>query len=75
MRLKIVQHHKDLVGQRVSGFIYDDERKKFADGCLVTTSPVQSYEDGILTTRSGSKYQVEEVSSEEWMQLCADFDY
>lgn len=58
-------------GARVNGVIYDDSREKFPDGTIVTTSPIISVteEPLTITTASGTVYQVEYITHEEWVTL------
>lgn len=68
MKLKISNQTTITIGQSLSGFIFDDDRGKFADGDFVrTSSVVEITEDGILT--KNSKYKIERVSQEEILHL------
>ena len=49
----------ELVSQRLHGRVYGHPR--FDDGEWVTTSPIKAVEDGVVTTYSGSQYELGEV--------------
>lgn len=70
-RLKIWEAVILQEGARVHGAIYDDSRKKFADGAIVTTSPIlhMSEDPSTITTKSGTVYQIERVSHDEWVGM------
>lgn len=70
-RLKIWEAVILQEGARVHGAIYDDSRQKFADGAIVTTSPILHISDNppTITTKSGTVYQIERVSHDEWVGM------
>jgi hypothetical protein len=71
--LKIIEHHKVVIGHAISGFIYNDYKKRFNDGEFVITSPVASFdiEAGTIATQSGTVYKIEVVKRAEFAVLYA----
>lgn len=53
----------DFIGDRVNGRIFGDTlttgNHPFPDGSVIRTSAAVSYENGILLTKSGTRYKVE----------------
>lgn len=66
MKLQVYEGAIICKGLQLSGFIFGDVRKKFPDNTFVTTSPIKTVEANIVETCSGSYYELEFLSAEQW---------
>ena len=74
MKLKIHENNPLLIGSRIPGFIFNDKKKRFEDGTLITTSAIKEVRDDKIITNSGSEYELVKVSMDEWCDLVEAWD-